>query len=162
MPLLTALTANKFSSSKYSTILGCIQMDAALSCFSNFCKGVFSVNLLSTALRGLPEYRSLLQGMDAPSASAITGLSSIHRAHMAAALRQDTGRPILIVCQDDLAASRMTQELSGFLGRNSSAFSHSRTGADWRRLRLARLGTETTGNAPSFNPPGLPGNGHLY
>lgn len=80
------------------------------------------MNLLSTALRGLPEYRSLLQGMDAPSASAITGLSSIHRAHMAAALREDTGRPILIVCQDDLAASRMTQELSGFLGETPPLF----------------------------------------
>ena len=75
------------------------------------------MNLLNTVLRGLPEYRALVSAMDTPGASAITGLSSIHRAHMIAALQQDTGRPVLVVCQDDLAASRMAQELSGFWGQ---------------------------------------------
>lgn len=74
------------------------------------------MNLLSTALRGLPEYQELLRHLDTPAASAITGLSSIHRAHMISALQENTGRPVLVVCQDDLAASRMAQELSGFCG----------------------------------------------
>ena len=80
------------------------------------------MNLIGTALRGLPEYRTLLQSLDSPCASAITGLSPIHRAHMIAALREDTGRPVLVVCQDDLAASRMAQELSGFLGETPPIF----------------------------------------
>lgn len=75
------------------------------------------MNLLSTALRGLPEYQELLRHLDTPAVSAITGLSSIHRAHMISALQENTGRPVLVVCQDDLAASRMAQELSGFCGR---------------------------------------------
>ncbi len=80
------------------------------------------MNLLNAALRGLPEYQTLLRGMDKPAASAVTGLSSIHRAHMIAALRQDIGRPILVVCQDDMAASRTAQELSGFLGSTPPIF----------------------------------------
>ena len=75
------------------------------------------MNLLGTVLRDLPEYQALRAASEAPGASAITGLSSIHRAHMISALHQDTGRPVLVVCQDDLAASRMAQELSGFLGQ---------------------------------------------
>ena len=47
------------------------------------------MNLLSTALMGLPEYRSLLRQMDNAGACAVTGLSSIHRAHMIAALREE-------------------------------------------------------------------------
>ena len=80
------------------------------------------MNLLSTALRGLPEYRSLLRQLDNTGACAVTGLSSIHRAHMIAALREDTGRPVLVVCQDDLAAARTAEELSGFLGEKPPVF----------------------------------------
>ena len=80
------------------------------------------MNLLSTALRGLPEYRSLLRSVETSDAAAVTGLSSIHRAHLIAALRSDTGRPILAVCQDDLAAARMAEELSGFLGEKPPVF----------------------------------------
>ena len=80
------------------------------------------MNLLNAALRALPEYESLLQGLDTPGASAVTGLSSIHRAHMIASLREDSGRPLLVVCQDDLAASRAAEELSGFLGEKPPVF----------------------------------------
>ena len=80
------------------------------------------MNLLSTTLRGLPEYRSLLRSVETSDAAAVTGLSSIHRAHLIAALRSDTGRPILTVCQDDLAAARMAEELSGFLGEKPPVF----------------------------------------
>ena len=41
-----------------------------------------TMNILTTALRELPEYRSLTEGLSTPQASAVTGLSSIHRAHM--------------------------------------------------------------------------------
>ncbi len=80
------------------------------------------MHLIDTALRALPEYQALLRGAHQSGASAITGLASIHRAHMAAALREDTGRPVLVVCQDDLAAARMAQELSGFLGEKPPVF----------------------------------------
>ncbi len=80
------------------------------------------MKLLSSILNALPEYQALKNGLDAPGASAITGLSSIHRAHMISALREDVGRPILVVCQDDLAAARMAQEISGFSGNTPPVF----------------------------------------
>ena len=75
------------------------------------------MNLLSTILKSLPEYRALRDLSEQNLPCAITGLSSIHRAHMIAALHQDTGRSVLVVCQDDLATARMAEELSGFLGK---------------------------------------------
>ena len=80
------------------------------------------MNLVTAALRGLPEYNTLLQSVEAFDSTAVTGLSSIHRAHLISALRKDTGRPILAVCQDDLAAARMAEELAGFLGEKPPVF----------------------------------------
>ena len=105
------------------------------------------MHLIDTALRGLPEYQALLGETQQSGASAITGLASIHRAHMAAALREDTGRPVLVVCQDDLAAARMAQELSGFLGEKPPVFptreltllGAASVSRGWEHQRLAML-----------------------
>ena len=80
------------------------------------------MDLLSTILKSLPEYQSLKEYSEQNLPCAITGLGSIHRAHMTAALHQDTGRKILVVCQDDLATARMSEELSGFLGEKPRVF----------------------------------------
>ena len=80
------------------------------------------MDLLSTILKSLPEYQSLKEYSEQNLPCAITGLGSIHRAHMTAALHQDTGRKILVVCQDDLATARMSEELSGFLGEKPPIF----------------------------------------
>ena len=74
------------------------------------------MKLINNLLRSLPEYEALRKGTDALQTAAITGLGAIHRAHMIAALQEDTGRPVLVICQDDLAASRMATELAGFTG----------------------------------------------
>ena len=60
-------------------------------------------NLLS-ALKTIPEYTSLLAAVTAGKASAVTGIGQINRSHMIAGLRQDTSAPIVIICQDDMAA----------------------------------------------------------
>ena len=72
--------------------------------------------MLSKILKTLPEYASLRNNVEKNIPCGITGLSAIHRAHMISALRSDTGRPLLVVCQDDLAANRMAEDLAGFLG----------------------------------------------
>ena len=74
------------------------------------------MHLLNTLLKALPEYQTLKERSEQNIPCAITGLGAIHRAHMTAALHQDTGRQVLVVCQDDLATARMAEELSGFLG----------------------------------------------
>lgn len=36
----------------------------------------------------------------------VSGLSAVHRANLAAALRLESGRPIFVICPDDTAAER--------------------------------------------------------
>ena len=43
-----------------------------------------------------------------------SGLGSIHKAHMIAALRRITGKPVFVVCGDELEADRMKEDLSAF------------------------------------------------
>ena len=76
------------------------------------------MHLLNTLLKALPEYQTLKERSEQNIPCAITGLGAIHRAHMTAALHQDTGRQVLVVCQDDLATARMAEELSGFLEKS--------------------------------------------
>ncbi|MDD6024472.1 MAG: transcription-repair coupling factor [Oscillospiraceae bacterium] len=107
------------------------------------------MQLLQTILKAMPEYQTLLQRSEDKVPCAITGLSSIHRAHMIAALHQDTGRSILVICQDDLAASRMAEELSGFLGetppilpsRELALLGAASVSRGWEHKRLGMLYT---------------------
>ncbi len=61
-----------------------------------------------TALPGLAESGGL--------PALVSGLSAVHRAHLAAALRQETGRPFFVVCPDDTAAENFARDLESFLG----------------------------------------------
>ena len=49
----------------------------------------------------------------------ISGLSAVHRANLAAALRLETGRPIFVISPDDTAAEAMAADLSAMLGEKS-------------------------------------------
>ena len=55
------------------------------------------MHLLNTLLKALPEYQALKEHSEHNIPCAITGLGAIHRAHMTAALHQDTGRQVLVV-----------------------------------------------------------------
>jgi transcription-repair coupling factor (superfamily II helicase) len=114
------------------------------------------MKLLNTLLGALPEYQSLRQLSLQNIPCAITGVGSIHRAHIAAALHQDTGRQLLVVCQDDLATSRMAEELSGFLGekppvlptRELSLLGAASVSRGWEHQRLSMLYTLAQGGYP--------------
>ena len=72
---------------------------------------------LSRALAALPEVRELLLDLDAGRCpAAVSGLSGVHRAQLAAAIRQETQRPLLVVCADESEASRMAADLNALLG----------------------------------------------
>ena len=47
----------------------------------------------------------------------ISGLSSVHRANLAAALRLETGLPLVVLCPDDTAAENMARDLEAMLER---------------------------------------------
>ena len=49
----------------------------------------------------------------------ISGLSAVHRANLAAALRSRTGRPLVVICPDDTAAESMAADLRVMLGEEA-------------------------------------------
>ena len=74
------------------------------------------MDVLLQLLRAMPEFCQLKESIDARRTAAVSGVSQIVRSHFIAALCAETGRPALVVCQDELAASRMQDELAAFLG----------------------------------------------
>ncbi len=45
----------------------------------------------------------------------VSGLSAVHRAHLAAALRQESGLPLFVIAPDDTAAENLARDLSALL-----------------------------------------------
>ena len=45
----------------------------------------------------------------------VSGLSAVHRANLAAALRERTGRPLVVISPDDTAAENMANDLTAML-----------------------------------------------
>ena len=73
------------------------------------------MELLLSALTGLPEYKSLVELLKAGSVAALSGASQLPRSHILSALTQQVGRPALVVCADEPAAQRIQLELAAFL-----------------------------------------------
>ena len=71
---------------------------------------------LLSLLKSIPEYNLLLSGVSQNESAAITGIGQMNRSHMIAALHADTDRPLVVICQDDMAAKRLQEELKAFLG----------------------------------------------
>ena len=46
----------------------------------------------------------------------VSGLSAVHRANLAAALRERSGRPLFVICPDDTAAEGVANDLRAMLG----------------------------------------------
>ena len=45
----------------------------------------------------------------------VSGLSAVHRANLAAALRERSGLPLFVICPDDTAAENFANDLSAML-----------------------------------------------
>ena len=102
--------------------------------------------LLLEALRGLPEFRRVCGAVERNAVAGVSGAAQINRSHLIAAICNETRRPAVIVCQDELAVRRTQMELSAFLGtegtvlpsrdltfHNASAISR---GWEQKRLRV--------------------------
>ena len=74
---------------------------------------------LLTTLKTIPEFGQLLLSLSKNESAAVTGIGQINRSHMIAGLHQQLSRPIVIVCQDDMAAKRLQEELKAFLGETA-------------------------------------------
>ena len=102
---------------------------------------------LLSVLKTIPEYQGLLDCLSRRETAAITGIGQINRSHMIAGLRQDTATPMVIVCQDDLAARKLQEELKAFLGdtfpilpgRELTLYDTTVVSRAWEQKRLRQL-----------------------
>ena len=68
---------------------------------------------LTKSLLGEPEFKRLIAGIEAGACPAVlSGLSEIHRAHAAAAIRAATMRPVVVICAAEDEAARLTQDIT--------------------------------------------------
>ena len=78
------------------------------------------MKLLLSALQGIPEFQQLLTALDSGrSPAAVSGLSPTHRAYFAAGLRQETGRPVVLLCADEAECERMAADLKALTGEEA-------------------------------------------
>ncbi|MBQ6430269.1 MAG: transcription-repair coupling factor [Oscillospiraceae bacterium] len=111
---------------------------------------------LLTLLRGLPDYRRLVQCAEKNKVAGVSGAAQINRSHLIASMLHDTRRPAVVVCQDEMAVRRTQQELSAFLGtepavlpsRDLTFYSASAISRGWEHQRLRRLYELARGECP--------------
>ncbi len=114
------------------------------------------MELLDQVLQALPEYRALLAAAEKNQVVCLSGLAPVHRAHIAAALARATGRPIVAVCQDDLAAQRTQEEFAAFFGktpallpsRELTFYDAAGVSREWEQRRLRALHDLAGGKTP--------------
>ena len=107
-------------------------------------------------LKTIPEYASLVDGLNRGESAAVTGVGQINRSHMIAGLSQETSRPIVILTQDDMAARRMQEELKCFLhkevpilpGRDLTLYDAAVVSRAWEQKRLRQLYALGQGQIP--------------
>lgn len=62
---------------------------------------------LLSFLKTIPEYATLVETLKKNAPAAVTGIGQINRSHLISALTQDLNRPLVLICQDDMAAKRL-------------------------------------------------------
>ena len=111
------------------------------------------MNPLLSLLKTIPEYKVLLDAIHQGKSAAVTGIGQINRSHMLSGLTQDANRPMMILCQDDMAARRMQEELKSFLGitapilpgRELTFYDAAVVSRSWEQKRLRQLYDLATG-----------------
>ena len=105
-------------------------------------------------LKAIPEYSAALRTLSQGQNTAITGIGQINRSHIIAGLYAHTAEPIVVLCQDDLAAKRLCEELKSFLAvdcpvlpsRELTLYDSAVVSRGWEQKRLRQLYDLTTGN----------------
>ncbi len=112
---------------------------------------------LLSFLKTIPEYSALTAALAAGESAAVTGIGQINRSHMIAGLSRDSGRPLVILCQDDMAARRLREELNLFLGgdpipclpsRELTFYDTAVVSRAWEQKRLRQLYDLAEGKTP--------------
>ena len=111
---------------------------------------------LLSLLKTIPEYRAALNALLGGESVAVTGIGQINRSHMLSGLYRDMKRPMVLICQDDMAARRMQEELKGFLGitapilpgRDLTMYDAAVVSRAWEQKRLRQLYDLAMGKTP--------------
>ncbi len=114
------------------------------------------MELLLSALKNIPEYTILLESVKKGETAAVTGVGQINRSHLIAALRMHTAAPVVVLCQDDMAAKRMREELKAFLSedipilpsRDLTLYDTAVVSRSWEQKRLRQLYDLASGSTP--------------
>ena len=110
---------------------------------------------LLSFLSSIPEYNQMLDGLRQNEAVAVTGLGQINRSHLIAGLYEDLQRPVVVICQDDMTAKRIQQEIGSFLGitvpvlpgRELTLYDAAVVSRSWEQKRLQQLYRLRSGQA---------------
>ena len=109
---------------------------------------------LLSLLNTIPEYTTAYKSICEGHSVAITGIGQINRSHLIAGLHTTLNQPIVVICQDDMAAKRLQEELKAFLGKTSpllpsrelTLYDSSVVSRGWEQKRLRQLYDLNTGN----------------
>ena len=109
---------------------------------------------LLSSLKSIPEFQLLCAAVAENQSAAITGIGQINRSHFIAALHRESPRPLVVICQDDMAAKRLQEELKAFLGeeapvlpsRDLTLYDTAVVSRGWEQKRLRQLYDLTSGN----------------
>ena len=107
-------------------------------------------------LKTMPEYTALLESLAQGASAAITGIGQINRSHILAGLRQHCPRPLVVICQDDIAAKRLQTELKAFIGeetpvlpsRELTLYDSAVVSRTWEQKRLRQFHDLSAGQTP--------------
>ena len=102
---------------------------------------------LLSLLKTIPEYASAVAALKKNESIAITGIGQINRSHLLAGLHRELNRPMILLCQDDLAARRLQEDLKCFLGdtapilpsRDLTFYDAAVVSRSWEQKRLRQL-----------------------
>ena len=73
---------------------------------------------LLSFLNTVPAFSGITQALEENKSAAITGIGQINRSHILSALASRLNRPLVILCQDDMSAKRLQQELEAFTAKS--------------------------------------------
>ena len=102
---------------------------------------------LLSLLKTIPEYPLMVDALHNRQSIAITGIGQINRSHILAGLCRESHRPMVLLCQDDMAARRLQEELKCFLGeaapilpsRDLTLYDAAVVSRSWEQKRLRQL-----------------------
>ena len=102
---------------------------------------------LLSILKTTSEFSALLESVRLNKSAAVTGVGQVNRSHLIAALHKEIDRPLVIICQDDIAAKRIQEELKCFLGdippilpsRELTLYDAAVVSRAWEQKRLRQL-----------------------